>query len=364
MTSEQLRSLPMRILTPAVALGMIGAGTIILLAGEPIPAPAGRPERPAVGGPGLTEIPIGGEPLHVAYGEDRVWVIRSADDALTLVQIDPASNSVVGEPIPLEQAAWGLSAGEGAVWVVSDPSDPDVSGSSLLRIDPATGQPTDTVAVGKEARGVALGFDSVWVTSQADGTLVRIDPATAEVAETIEIGDAPGPVASGTSGVWVTTRTDEGPVVVRVSPGSNSVAAEIDGVELLGVGGTFVWARDDAAIVRIQPKTNQVVGDPLPIEAQPAFATTLEGAVWVAKWFRVNGIPEPDRGAFKLFRLNVKRMTMATEPLTIDWGPTRPVAGGNALWIGSTARHAVLRVDPAAVPPIAARAPTPVPTPT
>ena len=47
---------------------------------------------------------------------------------------------------------------------------------TVSRIDPESGQVVDTIEVGDEPEGIAVGGGAVWVANAAGGTVTRIDP--------------------------------------------------------------------------------------------------------------------------------------------------------------------------------------------
>ena len=57
---------------------------------------------------------------------------------------------------------------------------------------PEPGEVVETIPVGLDPRGIAVGFDSVWVGLAGSNTVVRIDPATNEVTHPIAWGTRRG----------------------------------------------------------------------------------------------------------------------------------------------------------------------------
>jgi YVTN family beta-propeller protein len=68
----------------------------------------------------------------------------------------------------------------------------------------------DSIDVGNEPSGIAVGGGSVWVANSGDGTVSRIDPATNDVVDTIEIGNVPDSLSSDGDFVWVTVQAPTG----------------------------------------------------------------------------------------------------------------------------------------------------------
>jgi len=112
----------------------------------------------------------------------------------------------------------------------------------VSRVDGATNKVLGTIPVGPSPRFLAVGFDSVWVLNQGDGTVSRIDPVTNRVIATIqlEIPGAGGDIATGSGAVWV---TNLGKPLSRVDPATNQVTAQFvgPGGDALRVGLGAVW---------------------------------------------------------------------------------------------------------------------------
>jgi streptogramin lyase len=241
----------------------------------------------------LARIPVSGTGDHsrVAIGEGSVWVTAPelSDDGSrgNLVRIDPATGEVeatfhIGGPIT------GLGVGGGSVWVTI----PDIGPGSLLRIDPETGLVLDRVRVGESPGSPVYGYGFVWVASM-DG-VAKIDPATATVVDELAISNVQ---ASGDASLWGVGNDS----VVRFDPDSGRVQATISipRAAAVSVDGTTVWVlvsprssdpvlfypiKGTAAVQRIDPATNTVVGEPLRLDdLQPlGLSGNDRTTVWVA----------------------------------------------------------------------------------
>jgi len=167
-----------------------------------------------------------GHPDGLAVGEGAVWVTNRVDG--TVSRIDPVSGEVTDTIYIGNYFPGPVTVGEGAVWVVNRLCDGTVS-----RIDPVSGEVTDTIPVGQQrygdnveleicAAGLAVGEGAVWVTNRVDGTVSRIDPVSGEVTDTIPVGGDPIRVAVGEGAVWVTDYLDG--TVSRIDPVSREAA--------------------------------------------------------------------------------------------------------------------------------------------
>jgi hypothetical protein len=138
----------------------------------------------------------------VGVGESAFW---AGDGYGTIGRIEPGANAVT-RTNQLDHSIHGLSAGEGALWAITDTEvgavldEPTFQGA--LRIDRETLVMTDSVAV-RSPSAVAAGAGAAWVTGYRDGTVVRINPVTAQPTF-IEVGGNPTGVAVGADAVWVT----------------------------------------------------------------------------------------------------------------------------------------------------------------
>ena len=98
---------------------------------------------------------------------------------------------------------------------------------TISRIDPDSGEVVETIPVGLDPRGIAVGFGSVWVGLAGSNTVVRIDPETNDVTQPIGVGNAPGSLAVSADAVWVVNTLDD--TVSRIDPDTNSVVDTIAG---------------------------------------------------------------------------------------------------------------------------------------
>ena len=138
-------------------------------------------------------------PAYVAADAAAVWVYAAGGGTLT--RIDPETNEVVSST---ELGASGpMAAGFGSVWVA------DVSNNQVFQFAPgsATGSPAPSVvrsvAVGGHPVGVATGAKALWV-AVADGTVAKVNPISGEVTDTIMVGGNLGGIYADENTVLVT----------------------------------------------------------------------------------------------------------------------------------------------------------------
>ena len=116
--------------------------------------------------------------------------------------------------------AWGIAFGPtGNVWVA------DEKRGVVFRVDPLRRAVVDTINVGNDPVGIAVGAGSVWVANNLDGTVSRIDPGSDAIMATIPVGDGPRGIAVGKEGVWVSNEFDG--TAALIDPHSNTVARTV-----------------------------------------------------------------------------------------------------------------------------------------
>ncbi len=195
-------------------------------------------------------IGVGGTPLGIAASDSAVWVTTQGTSGSELVTIDPTTNQVSGQPIPLPDSATDLAYLQGTLWV-----DISNNGGSVVSVDPATGQVSNVPESG--IPGAA--FDnSLWAPTWTG--VDRIDAATNAVVAEIPLARVVQ-TAAGLNEVWALTAT-----------GSTSPT---------------LYEPDQsrpATLVLLDPSTNSVAGTPVSVGISPAYMAVGEGAVWVAQY--------------------------------------------------------------------------------
>lgn len=274
-------------------------------------------------------IEVGGFPNALDVGAGAVWVVR---DGRRLVQIDPTTREVAarigaGDELGGERPC-GVAVGEGGVWVatlsgnvvriglrsrrfsrlieteeaacvaagangvwVTQPNE-----GQVLRIDPLSGDVVAEIPVDGFPQGVDVGFGSVWVAAAdppdgANGAVVRIDPRSNEVVRTILVPNLPEYLDAGAGAVWATSNNG---TIAEIDPRTNQLVSTIriteGGRTTVTVGGGAVWAAEltgageDAVVVRIDPETAEVEGEPVVLGRNPAGMAFGARALWVANY--------------------------------------------------------------------------------
>jgi streptogramin lyase len=177
------------------------------------------------------------------------------------------------------------------------------------------------------------------VAGSAQGA-ASFDLADRTIAELGIVG-ADFPIAAFGS-VWVVAADRPKPAVVRVSPESNEIEAQIlvPGRRCQGMTAGFgsVWACNDKGIARIDPRTNKIVSLlDLPTVSSNRLATTAD-SIWA--FTSANGV-EPADG---LLKIDPTSETAETIQLGHDAGTMTAAFG--YLWVTSVRDGLLLRVDP------------------
>jgi sugar lactone lactonase YvrE len=145
-------------------------------------------------------IPDGGVEGAIAYRSGELWVAGVAG-------VFPISaktgTSGLGSNVGMVQ---DLAFSNRGLWVVSGaPGHLHDIAQALRRIDPETGIPIATIAVGNDPVAVAAAGGSIWVASRSDGMIERVDPTKDRVVARITVGSKPIAIAPDGDGVWVAT---------------------------------------------------------------------------------------------------------------------------------------------------------------
>ena len=158
------------------------------------------------------EAPVGLDPRAVASDGEFVWVANVEDG--TVDKVGRGGGVAPQTTIKLGPGArpTNIAAGEGGIWLT------DFTGEELLQIDPAENQLVgDPVGVGPRPRGVAVGSSSVWVASGGANRVIEVNPRTLEVRGPLRrVGDDPAAIAVGAGGVWTADSGED--TVTRSEP--------------------------------------------------------------------------------------------------------------------------------------------------
>jgi DNA-binding SARP family transcriptional activator len=223
-------------------------------------------------------IGIGAPAVDLAVGTDAVWVANGSDG--TVSRIDPSADAVV-ETIDLRgssELAWNptyaVDADDDSVWIAAGTHH-------VLRIDPATNEPSAIIDVGNVPVDLALGLEAVWVVTTAERAL-RIEPHTNTATAEVPI-EYPVALTAGKQAVWVSDTRGQ---VWRINPDTGTVTQTTPvGGGLVGLCATdrvvFAANNADGTVVQIDPRDGRVVGL-IPVGHAPTDVASGDGNVWVS----------------------------------------------------------------------------------
>jgi DNA-binding SARP family transcriptional activator len=226
----------------------------------------------------IRTIGIGAPAIDLAVAADAVWVANGSDG--TVSRIDPGADAVV-ETIDLRgssELAWNpayaVDADDDSLWIGSGTRH-------VLRIDPATNEPSAVIDVGHVPIDVALGAEALWVVTIAERAL-RIEPRTNAATTEVPIG-YPVALAAGNQAVWVSDSLGQ---VWRINPDTGTVTQTTPvGGGLVGLcatdGAVFGANNADGTVVQIDPPDGRLVGR-IPVGHAPTDVASWDGTVWVS----------------------------------------------------------------------------------
>ena len=131
--------------------------------------------------------------LLIAAGEGAVWIT----DQVNVIQIDPETNQIVGQPLPAGEEIITLALGHGTLWTGSHDD------GIISRVDAKTHKLVATIDVGFSVHGLAVSDESAWVLDEHGFAIVRIDPQTNQLQERIPIDFIGANLTAGAGSVWV-----------------------------------------------------------------------------------------------------------------------------------------------------------------
>ena len=236
---------------PASAVLMVGV--CVAQTGPKLPARTGVPgvQRPIDALVPSTQFPVEGHPDWMAMTPDGVWVTSSS--ANHVVRLNARTNRV-DRVVVVNRPCSGLATGFGGLWI------PSCGDHKLVEVDATSGKLWREVAVGPadSEGGVTTGAGSVWMVSAAEPEM----PATAGKRRTVPVK-------------VVLNRIDpvKGIVVARIALPDGSYNP------LFAAGMVWVTSNGGNALVRVDPRTNQIAGT-TSTGTMPRFLTYGAGSVW------------------------------------------------------------------------------------
>lgn len=222
-------------------------------------------------------------PDELAFVQGFIWV---KTDNGHLIQVDPATNSVVGD-IKVDTTSdpyhycQGLGTDGENIWACSASGDEDHRTIDVVRIDPSTQSVEETVKIGKIIDQFNMPFllNQIWVLSGNGGKLVGIDITTNQPGPAIDLGTRCFQVAVVSQSLLATCTPDN--LLLRIDPAKMEVTERLTFPNPRNIVPTEngIWLTQDHAVVRLDTESLNPVTTFSKLIRADIFAT--EEAVWV-----------------------------------------------------------------------------------
>ena len=239
-----------------------------------------------------------------------------------------------------------LVAGVAAGLLLSS-DDPDSSDSGSEMPVATSRDASATIPVDGGATVIEAALGSLWVLDdKARGELLSYDESSDDLTASTAVGSYPDTMGVGAGAVWVSSggkvlRIDPDSVLVtdRVTTGADiPTSIVIDSDQVFEVDyDNFDVDPEQTQVVRINPATLQVEGDPVKIADCPDNAAAGDGAIYIthSACIKAVGVSRLDTGSSALQFVDQD----------LD-GYTFPALGGGVLWVSNPTDGTVLPLDP------------------
>jgi hypothetical protein len=279
-----------------------------------------------------------GRPEHVfsvVAGFDALWVSIYDRTGQALIRVNPASKAIEATIPTVSGPGWltgggGIVTGYDRVWVVGQGNMPDGGrGAVLQAVDPATNTVAQTIPLTDGiASDVAVGHGSVWVLVGSHGeetttsSVVRVNPMTGELEARIPIEhEWTRTILATPSSILVAARpmNADGGVgdvyVTGIDPTSNKVVFSRQSTFFPGtVVDDTVWAlgpmgHASVAIAQLNPDTGDVVGTPVEVDRKVTGALLESAGQGI--WFV--GVTSDETGLLQRFDPSSENVDASTD---------------------------------------------------
>jgi outer membrane protein assembly factor BamB len=222
-------------------------------------------------------------PDELVFVQGFIWV--KTDDG-HVIQVDPATNSVVGD-IKVDTTSdpyhycQGLSTDGENIWACSASGDENNRTIDVVRIDPSAKSVVETVKVGKIFDQFKMPFllNKIWVLSGNGDKLVGIDITTNQPGPAIDLGVRCSQVEAVGKSLLVTCRLDN--FVLRIDPEKMKVTDRLTFSSPLNIAATEngIWLSQGTTITHLDTESLNPVAIFTNLFNADIFAT--KDAVWV-----------------------------------------------------------------------------------
>lgn len=194
-------------------------------------------------------------PDELVFVQGFIWV--KTDDG-HLIQVDPATNSVVGD-IKVDTTSdpyhycQGLGTDGENIWACSASGDENQRTIDVVRIDPNSQSVVETVKIGKIFDQFNMPFllNHIWVLSGNGDKLIGIDITTNQPSPAIDLGVRCFQVAVVDRSLLVTCRLEN--LMLRIDPEKMEVTERLTftSPRNIAVAENGIWLSQDNAVVRL-----------------------------------------------------------------------------------------------------------------
>ena len=325
------------------SVGVVGLFSVVVVGATiSVGAFTPRPDRqqvtdaPVIGAERIMEFggPLSGtsDQLFVANGR----LSNDAGDRSSVAVLDVDTGDVTDTDPIAATSPLNLASGSAGLWLVAWTGDMPVGGEgnpvkgSIQLMDPASGEllldvPRQDSAPYDVAVSENGGHESAWVADAAREQVLRVDPASGDI-ETIELESRPIAVVVGSGALWIASNKENsgGGVLYRYDLEESSLETfpvehclndlvvmgdlvwatdycngKLHGVNLetgveeanVSVGGNpsaivgadgLLWVSRGKDIVRIDPSSAEMIGDPIIAGRDPSYLAVAGGTVFAS----------------------------------------------------------------------------------
>ena len=271
---------------------------------------------------------MGGRAAAWIAGGVAILVLGIAAAGLFLLLGDDGPE--VSEPVEIGTPPLRIAAGGDTVWVTSERD------GTLTRLDPDTGEVLRVRELGAGVSGIAIGGKWNWAADSRGGELLRLDPRSGEILKPVDVPGDPGPITLGGGRVWLADRSGGGITAVNAEAGEvhrRGLPPQAQALRLAwGAQGLWVAIADAGSVRRVDPVTFRA-GEPIRVGGGAAGVIVAGGFVWVAS-SRAGKVTKVDPA----LRAVVGTVEVGGHPGGID-------AGTSAVWVADTEAGTVSKID-------------------
>lgn len=317
----------------AVLAGAAAAGAFVLITSSVTEPVTGGPDLDAaeIPGPARGVVEVGDRPGHISVGGlGYVWSSNAGSNDVS--RIDSSTNQVVAT-VDVGAAPGDIAIGSGPVWVALP------SQGQVVEIGPAeeaiVGEPIQISQEPLEHMELSVGAGALWVVARDEG-LWRVD-LTDRVPVPVEGVVGPTDVAVRGDTVLVLSRDG---LIYRLGSGTGAsvgeplqVNATEDGEITLAGGSLWYFELGGEALFQLDPSSGDVLNEIDPQGQMVDFVIDPDVA-WTLS---------SDREAHYLTPIDRSDLTFSEEPIAVEGGPVEAVIARKSLWMTVSEEDVVLR---------------------